>query len=80
MYALYCGPVAFIYLINACSLVYTNVGQLMTFNTVSERYQETGILNSDCKQPPRIGIIRTLNECTGDFLGPPQGTTTRALI
>ena len=37
----------------------------MTFNTVSKRYQGTGILKSDCKQPLRIGIIRALNECTG---------------
>ena len=37
----------------------------MTFNTVSKRYQGTGILKSDCKQPQRIGIIRALNECTG---------------
>ena len=37
----------------------------MTFNTVSKRYQGTGVLKSDCKQPLRIGIIRALNECTG---------------
>ena len=37
----------------------------MSFNTVSKRYQGTGILKSDCKQPLRIGIIRALNECTG---------------
>ena len=37
----------------------------MTFNTVSERNQGTGILKNDCKQPLRIGIIRALNECTG---------------
>ena len=43
----------------------TNVGQLVTFNTVSKRYQGTGIFKSDCKQPLRIGIIRALNECTG---------------
>ena len=42
-----------------------NAGQLVTFNTVSKRYQGTGILKSDCKQPLRIGIIRALNECTG---------------
>ena len=34
-------------------------------HTVSKRYQGTGILKSDCKQPLRIGIIRALNECTG---------------
>ena len=43
----------------------TNAGQLVTFNSVSKRYQETGILKGDCKQPLRIGIIRALNECTG---------------
>ena len=43
----------------------TNAGQLVTFNTVSKRYQGTGILKSDCKQLLRIGIIRALNECTG---------------
>ena len=37
----------------------------MTSNTVSKRYQGTGILKSDCKQPLRIGIISALNECTG---------------
>ena len=36
----------------------------MTFNTVSKRYQGTGILKGDCKQPLRIEIIRALNECT----------------
>ena len=45
-----------------------------------EKYQGTGILKSDCQQPLRIGIIRALNECTGDLLGPRHGTTTRALI
>ena len=40
----------------------------MTFNTVSKRYQGTGILKSDCKQPLRIGIIRALNECTGETI------------
>ena len=43
----------------------TNAGQLMIFNTVSKRYQGTGILKNDCKQPLRIGIISALNECTG---------------
>ena len=33
--------------------------------TKSKRYQGTGILKGDCKQPLRIGIIRALNECTG---------------
>ena len=35
----------------------------------------------DCKQPLRIGIIRAFYlDVRGDFLGPPQSTTTRTLI
>ena len=36
------------------------------------RYQGTGILKGDCKQPLSIGIIRALNECTGRLF---RGTT-----
>ena len=52
----------------------------MTFNTVSKRYQETGILKGDCKQPLRIGILRALNDVPGDFLGSPQGFLNKSLF
>ena len=44
----------------------TNIGQLVTFNAVSDRRRREEILKNNLlgKQPLRIGIIRALNECT----------------